>query len=152
MFVPYIFKLSHVNISIDEISITFDQDFGSRGQVCSLPLTLDQVITGCSYNREQTICHYTLDFISYKHTCYHSPSYIGMHALLITRYTYVMLIYNSRSLLYYCPKMPHVHMNSSKWPLFSMGKLETDTCLHMYWPWKLFQGETIPEHLWLLSM
>lgn len=51
VFVRYIFKLYCVNISIDGIIIIFDQDFGSKGQACSLLLTLDQIITGCSYHR-----------------------------------------------------------------------------------------------------
>lgn len=45
-------------------------------------------------------------------------------------------------------KIPHVHMNSSKWPSFSKVKLETNKCHHTYWPWKLFQEESIPTFGW----
>lgn len=48
VFAPYLYC---VNSSIAEKNTIFDQDFGSRGEVCSLLLALNQVVTECSYYR-----------------------------------------------------------------------------------------------------
>lgn len=98
---PCIFKLYCVNISTDKISTIFDQtlDQGDKSAHCHwLWITLSQ--SAHTINKPG-ICLYTLDFISYNHICYHLPFYIEMHALLITRYKNVILIYDSHSLLYY---------------------------------------------------